>query len=216
MKKRLIAIGDIHGEIEKLNSLFEKLNLTKSDTLVFLGDYIDRGKHSKEVIERLIKLSEAVNCVFLKGNHEQMLLRGLESKRESDINYWLMNGGRETFENYGGYEKNGLIEIYRIHFDFFKSLKPFYLTDKYLFVHAGIRPEKPLKEQDESDLLWIRDEFINKKHKLKQKIIFGHTAFYEPYIENDKIGIDTGCGKEEGKCLTAFICEEEKFIMSDN
>lgn len=209
-EKRLIAIGDIHGEINRLNSLLEKLILVKSDTVVFLGDYIDRGKHSKEVVERLIDLSEKVNCIFLKGNHEQMVLKMLETKSETDINYWLMNGGNETLDNYGD-----LLEMLMLHGDFFKNLKPYYMTDKYLFVHAGINPSKSLEEQNENDLLWIREDFIDKKHDLKQKIIFGHTAFYEPYIDEDKIGIDTGCGKEPDGTLTAFICNDESFITSD-
>jgi len=208
-EKRLIAIGDIHGEINKLNSLLENLNLVKSDTIVFLGDYIDRGKNSKDVIERLIDLSEKVNCIFLKGNHEQMVLKMLKTKSETDINYWLMNGGNETLDNYGD-----LLKMLMLHGDFFKKLKPYYMTDKYLFVHAGINSSKSWEEQNENDLLWIRDDFIDKKHNLKQKIIFGHTAFYEPYIEEDKIGIDTGCGKESDRPLTAFICDDESFITS--
>ncbi len=209
-EKRLIAIGDIHGEINKLNSLLENLNLAKSDTVVFLGDYIDRGKHSKEVIERLIDLSEKVNCIFLKGNHEQMVLKMLKTKSEADIGNWLMNGGNETLNSYGD-----LLGMLMLHGKFLKNLKPYYLTDKYLFVHAGINPNKSLEEQNEDDLLWIRDDFIDTKHNLKQKIIFGHTAFYEPYIENDKIGIDTGCGKEPDGPLMAFICNDESFVTSD-
>ena len=82
-------------------------------------------------------------------------------------------------------------------------------------MHAGINPDKPLEEQTEEDLLWIREEFIDKKHNLKQKIIFGHTAFYEPFVAEDKIGIDTGCGKEDNTFLTAFICDDEYFITSE-
>lgn len=208
-EKRLIAIGDIHGEINKLNSLLENLNLVKSDTIVFLGDYIDRGKNSKDVIERLIDLSEKVNCIFLKGNHEQMVLKMLKTKSETDISYWLMNGGNETLNSYGD-----LIGMMMLHGKFLKNLKPYYLTEKYLFVHAGINPNKSLEEQNENDLLWVRDDFIDKKHNLKQKIIFGHTAFYEPYIDEDKIGIDTGCGKEPDGTLTAFICNDDFFITS--
>ena len=207
---RLIAIGDIHGEIYKLNELLRQLKPKKEDTLVFLGDYIDRGKHSKEVIERLISLSKETNCIFLKGNHEQMLLKIPETKSETDVNYWMINGGVETFDSYGNFEN-----IFNYHRDFFNNLKLYYLTDKYLFVHAGINPDKSLEEQTEDDFLWIRDSFINKKHNLKQKIIFGHTAFYNPFVEDDKIGIDTGCGKEEETYLTAFICDEEFFITSE-
>ena len=208
-EERLIAIGDIHGEIKKLNSLLKKLNLTESDTIVFLGDYIDRGKNSKEVIERLIELSENINCIFLKGNHEQMFLKMVKTKSETEVASWLLNGGAATLDNYGD-----LIEMLTLHGEFLKSLQPYYLTEKYLFVHAGINPNKALAKQTEDDLLWIRDGFIGKKHNLKQKIIFGHTSFYEPYTEDDKIGIDTGCGKEADGQLTAFVCNEERFITS--
>ncbi len=208
-KDRLIAIGDIHGEAEKLDMLLNKIKPKKNDTLVFLGDYIDRGKNSKQVVERLINLSYTANCIFLKGNHEALLLKFLKTKSETDVCTWLINGGKETLDSYGD-----IISMMELHGDFFKKLIPYYLTEKYLFVHAGINPDKPLKEQTEDDLLWIRDEFIDKKHNLKQKIIFGHTAYYEPYVLDDKIGIDTGCGKEEGAFLTAFVCGEEIFITS--
>lgn len=210
-KNRFIAIGDIHGEIEKLNELLNQLMPKKDDTLIFLGDYIDRGKNSKEVIERLISLSKETNCIFLKGNHESMLLKCRETKNKSNIYFWMLTGGKETVESYGGIE-----EIFNLHSDFFMNLKPFYLTDNYLFVHAGINPNKTLNEQEEQDLLWIRDDFINKNHNLKQKIIFGHTAYYNPFVENDKIGIDTGCGKEADGYLTALICgDNEYFITSE-
>ena len=210
MQNRLIAIGDIHGEIDKLNSLLTKLNLQKEDTVVFLGDYIDRGFNSKEVIDRLIELSSQTNCVFLKGNHEDLLLKTIETRQEDDISHWLISGGVTTFDNYGDFPS-----IFNLHGDFFDNLKMYYKTDDYLFVHAGIRPDKPLEEQEADDMLWIRDNFIYKKHLLKQKVIFGHTAFEKPFISDDKIGIDTGCGKYDYCPLTAFICGEEKFVMSD-
>ena len=206
---RVIAIGDIHGEIEKLNSLLKKLEPKKEDTLIFLGDYIDKGKHSKEVIEKLLKLQKQTNCIFLKGNHEDMLLKAYNTRNEKDVTLWLLNGGLETYENYGDFEK-----IFFMHKDFFENLKPYYLTEKYLFVHAGINNEKTLQMQDENDLFYVRFEFINKSHPFSQKIIFGHTPFDEPHLQNDKIGIDTGCGNYPDGKLCAFICEEENFIFS--
>lgn len=209
MSGRLIAIGDIHGDIVKLNSLLKKLRLKKNDTVVFLGDYIDRGYHSKEVIERLIELSKKINCIFLKGNHEDMLLKILQTKKEEDIAEWLMSGGITTYDNYGDFPT-----MLSMHRDFLENLKLYYLTEGYLFVHAGIRPDKALDEQEKEDFLWIRDNFIYKSHNLKQKIIFGHTPFEEPFIDKDKIGINTGCGIDEEGYLTAFICGIEKFVRS--
>ena len=144
---RLIAVGDIHGEIDKLNSLLFKLNLTKSDTVVFLGDYIDRGKNPKLVVEKLVELSKETNCIFLKGNHEDMLLKILETRNYDDIEHWLLSGGVSTYDSYGGFP-----EIFNTHRAFFENLKPYYMTDKYLFVHAGINPEKPMDEQTDDDL----------------------------------------------------------------
>jgi len=210
MNKRLIAIGDIHGEIDKLNSLLDKISPKKSDTLVFLGDYIDRGNSSKEVISTLIKFKKSTNCIFLMGNHEDMLLRTKETRKEEDISFWLFNGGITTLDSYGDY-----VNTFKTHGNFFENLKLYYSTDKFLFVHAGIRPDKPLDEQEKQDFLWIRDNFINHKHQLKQKVIFGHTIFDEPHIEEDKIGINTGCGIDEDGYLTAYICNENEFIRSD-
>lgn len=201
MKSRLIAVGDIHGEIEKLNSLLEKLNLKASDTVVFLGDYIDRGHNSKEVIDRLLNLSKSTNCVFLKGNHEDMLIKTRISRKEDDITHWLLSGGITTYDNYGDYPT-----IFNLHGGFLENLKPYYLTEKYLFVHAGINPGKSLEYQTDDDLFWIREEFINYPHKFNQTVIFGHTPFVKPYYENRKIGIDTGCGKIPNAPLTALIC----------
>ena len=143
------------------------------------------------------------------GNHEDMLLRTKETKKEKDISFWLFNGGITTVDSYGNY-----VNIFKTHGNFFENLKLYYLTDEFLFVHAGIRPDKPLDEQEKQDFLWIRDNFIYKKHKLKQKVIFGHTIFEKPYVEDDKIGINTGCGMEPKNCLTAYITNTNEFIKS--
>jgi len=213
--KRLIAIGDIHGEIDKLNNLLKKIDPKIGDTLVFLGDYIDRGKDSAAVVERLLKLkNDFVKCVFLKGNHEQLFLQALKTLSEEDIANCISNGGAETLKQYLLMKKNDF-EKFKIHIKFFKSLENYYLTDEFLFVHAGISPYKPLEEQTEEEFLWIRYEFIEYPTNIPQKVIFGHTPFEEPYIEDDKIGINTGCGIYDGEPLTAYICNENKFVQSD-
>lgn len=208
MTNRLIAIGDIHGEIKKLNLLIKKLKLTSNDTIVFLGDYIDCGNNSKAVIDRLLDLQQETNCIFLMGNHEDILLNVLKTKTPNDAEYWLSVGGITTFKNYGKYF------LPLKHAKFLKDLKLYYQTENYFFVHAGINPVKSLQEQEKTDFLWIRDKFIYNKHNLKQKIIFAHTPFETPLIQPDKIGIDTGCGKFPEGTLTAFICNEDKFVTS--
>ena len=206
---RLIAIGDIHGNILNLNSLLEQIQPTASDTLIFLGDYIDRGDNSKEVVERLLELSKVSNCVFLKGNHENMLLNIKNTKSKEAFVHWFLSGGEKTLKSYGKFE-----EIFNLHGEFFKNLQNYYLTEDYLFVHAGICIGKSLEQQTLDDLLWVRDSFIEYPHGLKQKIIFGHTPFSNPYISDDKIGIDTGCGYENGY-LTSILCGDEDFITSE-
>ena len=209
MRNRLIAIGDIHGEVEKLNSLIDRLDLQKQDKVIFLGDYIDRGLNSKAVIERILDLSKKIECVFLKGNHEDMLLKTKITQSQDDIEHWLLSGGISTYDNYGDYPA-----IFNTHGKFLNSLKLYHIEQNYMFVHAGINPKKELSEQTKDDLLWIREEFLDNSHNLPYKIIFGHTPFREPLILDDKIGIDTGCGKEKDLPLTAFICDSETFIRS--
>ena len=128
---------------------------------------------------------------------------------------WLFDnyGGPATVRSYGSFDN-----IMKVHGDFYKNLKFYYLTDKYLFVHAGINPDYPLEEQDEIDLVYIRGAFFNHKHNLPQKIIFGHTEFDKPFISKDKIGIDLGCGKYKNAHLCGLILHEngkEEFIYSD-
>ena len=209
MQNRLIAVGDIHGEIEKLNLLLDKLLLTSNDKVIFLGDYIDRGEHSKEVIDRLIELSKTIECVFLKGNHEEMLLNTRISRRQEDVEHWLLSGGITTYDNYGDYPT-----IFNLHGIFLENLKPYHIENNCLFVHAGINPDKKLEEQNSDDLFWIREEFYERSHSLPYKIIFGHTPFTVPFIADDKIGIDTGCGKIEGSVLTAYDTVRKIFITS--
>lgn len=203
--ERLIAIGDIHGEYVKLRDLINKLHLQSSDKIIFLGDYIDIGLKSKKVVDFLLYLNAKFNCVFLMGNHEHNLLK---AKYDGNSDF-VLNGGIETINSYGTFEN-----IFKIHGMFFTSLKTHYLYNGYLFVHAGVNPYKELEDQDFVENLEIREEFINNNHCLKQKIIFGHTDFIEPFVAKDKIGIDTGCGKYPEAKLTAYICNENRFIQN--
>ena len=208
---RYIAITDIHGELGKLERVLSKIETCQDDIFVFLGDYIDRGPDSKGVVERVIAQSETHKCVYLMGSHEYALLH---AKQDEYYNYLFWNyGGPETVKSYGGKFDN----ILDIHGDFFRSLEFYYLTDRYLFVHAGINPRYSLEEQEETDLVYIRSAFYNSKHDLPQKVIFGHTEFDEPLIKEDKICIDLGCGKYKHAKLCALILDngKEEFVYSD-
>ncbi len=207
---RIIGISDIHGEYEKLTSVLSQISPKADDTIVFMGDYIDRGLKSREVVDKIISMNDVCHCVYLIGSHEFALLN---SKSDDYFNYLFWSyGGDSTVKSYGGFDN-----IFKIHGDFFKSLKYYFLTDDYLFIHAGIKPEIPLDKQDPVDMVYIRSEFYNRKHNLKQKIIFGHTEFPKPQIWNDKICIDTGCGKFKSAPLTAIVIDNgvESFVSSN-
>ena len=208
---RYIAITDIHGELHKLESVLSQIDVRSDDIFVFMGDYIDRGAYSKEVVDRVIAQSESNKCIYLMGSHEYALLH---AKQDEYYNFLFWNyGGPETAKSYGNFDN-----ILKIHGDFFRNLKFYHLTEKYLFVHAGINPRYSLEEQSETDLVYIRHQFINSKHNLPQKIIFGHTEFDKPYIDEGKICIDLGCGKYKNAHLCALILNEngkEEFVYSE-
>lgn len=208
---RYIAITDIHGESGKLENVLSKIETREDDIFVFMGDYIDRGPDSKGVIERVIAQSQTHKCVYLMGSHEYAYLHAREKDQYYDYLFWNY-GGPATVKSYGSFEN-----IYKVHGEFLDSLQFYYLTDKYLFVHAGINPNYSLEEQDETDFVYIRGAFYNHPHNLKQKIIFGHTEFNEPQVQKDKICIDLGCGKYKNAHLCALILDKEKeeFIYSD-
>ena len=178
------VIGDIHGCLTPLQRLLAKIELQPGDELVFIGDYIDRGPQSREVVDYLLGLP--YRCVFLLGNHEKMLLDYLSGK---DDGLFLPNGGMATLRSYGG-EASGIPPA---HLSFFNSLRPIYETPEYLFVHAGIRPMVPLDKQDLEDLVWIRQEFFQFIGHFPKPVVFGHTPLRVVLLQPDRIGIDTGC-----------------------
>lgn len=208
---RIIGISDIHGEYEKLCRVLEKITPKKDDTIIFMGDYIDRGKKSREVVDKIIDMKTVCNCVYLTGSHEYAMLH---AKSDEYYNYLFWNyGGDATAESYGGFDN-----IMKIHGDFFNSLKFYHIIGKYLFIHAGVRIGVPLEEQSEEDMVYIRSAFYTKPHHLPYKIIFGHTEFDTPQVQEDKICIDTGCGKYKNAPLTAIVIDEtgkESFVNSD-
>jgi serine/threonine protein phosphatase 1 len=190
--ERIFAVGDIHGCLDKLISLMGVIGIDpKKDTLLFIGDYIDRGAQSKEVVDYLIDLARRQSrVILLKGNHEVMLRLYLGG---TDRFSFLANGGQATMDSYlKGHSRAVDNPIPDTHLNFFDSLRPYYETDQYIFVHAGLKPNVPLEEQHEGDMLWIRDEFIYSDFDFGKRVIFGHTPFREPLVLYNKIGIDTG------------------------
>ena len=207
--QKIFVIGDIHGCFDKLCALMNKIPINfKQDQLIFIGDYIDRGSGSLEVVDYLIDLKKRVpGIIFLKGNHEDMLENYLDG---SDRFTYLLNGGQRTLDEYLGRTKNpGKYPVPPEHLEFFDSLHLYYQTADYLFVHAGLRKKVPLESQKRVDLLWIRDEFISSDFDFGKRVIFGHTPFREPLVQANKIGIDTGA--VYGNRLTCVQLPEIKF-----
>jgi len=189
---KIFAIGDIHGCYEKLIALMNKAEVDlNNDTLIFLGDYIDRGEKSFEVVEHLIGLKKRyANIILLKGNHEEMFMEYLSG---DDTYAFLMNGGLPTVESY--MKQNFFIDDITIpeeHLKFFNSLDLYFETDNYLFVHAGFREGVLIEDQKPEDMLWIREDFTKSDFDFGKQVVFGHTPLPEPLIMPNKIGIDTG------------------------
>jgi len=210
---KIFAIGDIHGCLDKLKGMMERIDIDDDeDTLVFIGDYIDRGPDPKGVVDFVLELkSRLKNVVCLLGNHEQTFLNFYFHGRDSNLFY--LNGGDTTIESYGLIEttEGKKINVPESHLKFFKSLVPYYETDDYIFVHAGIRSGIPMGKQNVDDLIWIRHEFIRSFHDFGKIVVFGHTPLPEPLIQPNKIGIDTGACY--GGELTCVVLPETKIIQ---
>ncbi len=199
-----IAIGDIHGMVEPLGTLLNKL--PPEGELIFTGDYIDRGPRSKAVISYLQIIANERPCIFLRGNHEQWVV-DTPSGNPYDNLRWFYNGGEQTYMSY-----NGPIDEH--HLEFINNTKLYHETVNYIFVHAGLMPGKSVKENDEETLMWIRNEFLVSNYDWGKLIIHGHTATYngEPEIHHNRISIDTGAAY--GGKLTAVLLPEMEFIFA--
>jgi serine/threonine protein phosphatase 1 len=194
---RLFAIGDIHGCPDELGVILNAIKPVHGDTVVFVGDYVDRGPSAHDVIELLLDRERqgGAEFVFLKGNHEDMMCAFLGLPGNYGESF-LFNGGSATLDSYGVTERElpeARGHIPDSHIDFVKRLATSYLRPPYLFVHAGVVPALELEEQRVEDMLWIRQEFIFSPHKLGSTVIFGHTPMRAVMVDLPyKLGIDTG------------------------
>lgn len=191
------AIGDLHGCPDELEVLLEALGPGSEDTVVFLGDYVDRGPAVRRLVDRLLRLAdEPFASVFLRGNHEDMLLAYIgRTGRHGDV--YLENGGGMTLASYGipaGTPRSQVSAFFPSeHLEFFERSRFHHVMSPFLFVHAGIRPGVSLGEQTDEDLLWIREEFFLHPHALPYTVVFGHTPAREARIDLPyRIGLDTG------------------------
>lgn len=221
---RVYTVGDIHGRVDLLERMHRLIADDAEDAgvdrkvLVYLGDYIDRGDSSREVIDFILdQYIPDFEIVHLSGNHEEIMLAFIEDPTVGPN--WVANGGGATLYSYGvrnprsgGREdrfammREALIENLPLdHFDFLKSLKTWHMEGDYMFVHAGIRPGRDLEDQYRTDLLWIRDEFLSSEDDHGKCIVHGHTITQRVDFRHNRIGIDTGAFST-GK-LTCLVLE---------
>ena len=228
---RAYAVGDIHGRLDLLDQLLEKIHAdmaarpVRKILLVFVGDLIDRGPSSAQVVERLRNYARrGLRTVFLLGNHEEVLLRILGG--ESDlIAKWCSFGGAECLESYGvdaarvaGLSEDEALAIVRgaipqEHVKFLESFDDSCRFGDYLFVHAGIRPGVEFDQQRQSDLRWIREAFLLDETDHGFIVVHGHTIRSEVEVRPNRIGIDTGAYRSG--VLTAIAIEGSESWLLD-
>jgi serine/threonine protein phosphatase 1 len=223
---RAYVIGDVHGRLDLLDRLLAEIDLdlterpSRKTLLVFLGDLIDRGPHSAQVIERLRTYRSAgVKTVFLLGNHEEVLLRILRGDAPL-ITQWRWFGGADCLKSYGvdpgeiaRLDDEGALEAVRsaipaAHVEFIQSFVDTCRFGDYLFVHAGIRPGVSVEEQIQSDLRWIREPFLLDDTDHGCVVVHGHTISEDIDERQNRIGIDTGAYRTG--ILTALVIEGEE------
>lgn len=227
---RTFAIGDIHGHAGSLRRLLAGLadEAESGDALVFVGDYIDRGPDSRQVVEitmeTRVEWDGPVTC--LMGNHEDMLLSALDNPEDNDaLSLWLINGAVQTLQSYdwSGDTGNWSELLPDEHVEFLRGLELWHEDENGIYVHAGITPEKQPSECDKEELIWDRYPFLGSFYEWEKVVVFGHTPQFEglsppgpgsdkwyPLKRPEKIGIDTGRGW--GGLLTAVQLPEREFF----
>ncbi len=235
---RTYAIGDIHGQLDMLKAAHARIAADRKDTgddtspVVHLGDLIDRGPHSKGVVEFIMDgIATGEPWVVIKGNHDRYLERFLNDGRIHDENvksglswFHYRLGGAETLASYGvqADEKTPLEPLQKAaraavpaeHHAFLTNLPLYYERGEILFVHAGIRPGIALKDQDEEDLLWIRAGFLDDPSDHGPLVVHGHTALMAATRYPNRIGLDSAAGY--GLPLTAAVFEgREVWVLGD-
>jgi len=209
-RTRIYAVGDVHGRDDALVALFARIDEdlkaqpVAESIEVFIGDYIDRGPHSRQVLDLLIARRRDHNMVFLKGNHEECALSVLDES--GTLSEWTQMGGISTLLSYGvaparsgdRFEaQHDIASAFREalpdeHYRFLQGLALSFSCGDFFFAHAGVRPGIPLSQQSPRDLLWIRDDFLLHEEDFGKVVVHGHTPTQEPEIRPNRINIDTG------------------------
>jgi len=229
--ERVYAIGDIHGRADLLADLLAQLKADAAGygghiTFVGMGDYIDRGRESMQVVELLCSALPANwGKVFLRGNHEQAMLDFLDDPRRNE---WLAWGGLEALASYNiqPFGARGIRDTHALaaelnhtlrdtkHNDFYNSTVLSYVCGGYAFVHAGVRPRMPLDKQLPSDLLFIREDFLGRPHGLPYRVVFGHTILPDVLLADDRIGLDTGAFQSGMLSAVALEGEDVRVLQT--
>jgi serine/threonine protein phosphatase 1 len=229
--ERVYAVGDVHGradlveEMQHLIAAHASLSPKRSVTVVWLGDYVDRGPSSRQVVDLLIRsAARQPRSIFLMGNHEDALLRFLLDPRAGP--QWCSFGGLETLASYGvasddlpvgdfyGEARAAFLAVLPPrHVEFLLSLQLSASIGDFFFCHAGVRPGVRLDAQDPQDLIWIRDEFLHWRHDFGMRIVHGHTPVGEPELRSNRVNVDTGA-YATGRLTCAVIEGSEIAFLS--
>ncbi|MDO6736591.1 metallophosphoesterase family protein [Wenyingzhuangia sp. 2_MG-2023] len=226
---RTLVIGDIHGGFKALEQILERAEVTTDDKLIFLGDYVDGWSESFEVINLLISLKYSHNCIFLKGNHDELFYEWLHKGKDNPN--WLLHGGQATIDSY----KDRSYNFIKIHSFFLENLDNYYLdTENRLFLHAGFTNVKGIEQEHFSKLFyWDRslwetalaarelskdDEFYPERLKLYKEVYIGHTPLSkinrdEPFFASGVWNVDTGAAFTNP--LTIMDIDSKEFWQSD-
>jgi diadenosine tetraphosphatase ApaH/serine/threonine PP2A family protein phosphatase len=224
--QRVYAVGDIHGCLERLVAMHEMIAAdlatrpTDQAVLVHLGDFVDRGPDTAQVVEWLaagppVPVRQVVN---LMGNHEHMMLSAIASFDDEAAVLWMQNGGADSLHSWGvprsAEQSDWAGFIPRAHLMFLRDLQFSHRIGPYLFVHAGVRPGVALENQTRQDMLWIREPFLSAKQDYGAVVVHGHTPRRDPTVRPNRIGIDTGA--VIGGVLTCVVLEADKlgFLQS--
>ena len=232
--RRIYVIGDIHGRADLLRQIHAMILADAADhrnrqpVVVYLGDYVDRGLESRQVIDLLLDDPlPGFEEVCLLGNHEQAMLDFLEDAGIGPA--WLYYGGAATLYSYGinaqvrppeGQERFSYLsaELARVlpagHLSFLRRLSLHHVEGDYLFVHAGIRPGLPMERQQQEDLLYIRDEFLNFPDSHGLIVVHGHTITADPDVRPNRIGIDTGAFATGRLTCLVIDGDERRFLQT--
>jgi serine/threonine protein phosphatase 1 len=207
---RVYAVGDIHGRLDLLDDLLRQMEADNAaraaadTTVIFLGDLIDRGPESAQVVQRLLDLGAGTDQVrFLLGNHEEVFLKSMAGE-ERALPFFLRIGGKPTVLSYGisqdEYDRSDYAELLELlrervpqaHLDFLAGFEDMIVLGDYAFVHAGVRPGVPLDAQKPETLRWIREDFLDSIEPCEKIVVHGHTIADEVEERASRIGIDTG------------------------